>query len=76
MLGVQIVNKENNGKPYGELARIIQRECFERGLVIEVGGRDSGVVRFLPPLIINENQIDTIGQIFADAVKAAEGKVA
>ena len=42
MLGVQIVNKENNGKPYGELARIIQRECFERGLVIEVGGRDSG----------------------------------
>ncbi|MFN8576259.1 MAG: diaminobutyrate--2-oxoglutarate transaminase [Candidatus Sericytochromatia bacterium] len=76
MLGVQIVNKENNGKPYGELARIIQRECFERGLVIEVGGRDSGVVRFLPPLIINENQIDTIGQIFAEAVKAAEGKVA
>lgn len=75
MLGVQIVNNDDNGKPYGELARIIQRECFERGLVIEVGGRNSGVVRFLPPLIINENQVDTIVQIFADAVKAAEGKV-
>lgn len=76
MLGVQIVNKENNNKPYGELARMIQRECFERGLIIEVGGRDSGVVRFLPPLVITEEQVDTVGQIFADAVKAAEGKVA
>ncbi|RZK12092.1 MAG: aminotransferase class III-fold pyridoxal phosphate-dependent enzyme, partial [Flavobacterium sp.] len=45
MLGVEIINRQDNNKPYGELARMIQRECFERGLIIEVGGRFSGVVR-------------------------------
>lgn len=75
MLGVEIINKQDNNKPYGELARMIQRECFLRGLIIEVGGRYSGVVRFLPPLIITEEQIDQVAQIFSEAVKAAEGKI-
>jgi diaminobutyrate-2-oxoglutarate transaminase len=78
MIGVEIVNKTSgvlqNGNPerYEKLARRIQFECFCRGLIIEIGGRQSSVLRFMPPLIITENQINHICEIFKDAVIAAE----
>jgi diaminobutyrate-2-oxoglutarate transaminase len=40
-------------------------------LIIEVGGRHSSVVRFLPPLIITAEQIDEVARIFAKAVTGA-----
>ncbi|WP_094752141.1 diaminobutyrate--2-oxoglutarate transaminase family protein [Psychromonas sp. CD1] len=43
-----------------ELAKQIQRAALERGLIIEIGGRKGAVLRFLPPLIISEVQIDFI----------------
>lgn len=78
MVGVEIVNpngKANHQGIYPQhpmLARQIQAECFCRGLIIELGGRHSSVVRFLPPLIITAAQIDSICEIFQAAVKAAE----
>ncbi len=41
-------------------------------LILELGGRHNSVVRFLPPLIVTAEQIDTIATIFSEAVKAAE----
>jgi len=32
-------------------------ECFERGLIIETAGADGQVLKFLPPLIIEEEQL-------------------
>lgn len=78
MIGVEIVNKASGktraGRPenFGLLARRIQSECFSRGLVIEIGGRQSSVLRFMPPLIITENQVEHICAIFEDALLAAE----
>lgn len=78
MLGVEIVNtasgKLQAGQPerFEKLSRKIQAECFSRGLIIEIGGRQSCVLRFLPPLTINSEQVNHICQIFKDAVIAAE----
>ncbi|HAS28063.1 MAG TPA: diaminobutyrate--2-oxoglutarate transaminase [Dehalococcoidia bacterium] len=36
------------------MARQISKECFCRGLVIELAGADNSVLKFLPPLIIEE----------------------
>jgi diaminobutyrate-2-oxoglutarate transaminase len=78
MIGVEIVNNESgilqNGNPerFEKLARRIQYECFCRGLIIEIGGRQTSVLRFMPPLIINEKQVNHICEIFKDAVVAAE----
>ncbi len=78
MIGVEIVNTKSgflqHGKPerFEKLSRRIQYECFCRGLVIEIGGRQSSVLRFMPPLIINADQVDDICSIFRDAVIAAE----
>ncbi|MBS0180172.1 MAG: diaminobutyrate--2-oxoglutarate transaminase [Nitrospira sp.] len=78
MLGVEIVNRDEPTElpdchpSAPELASKIQYEALRRGLILELGGRHNSVVRFLPPLIVTEEQVDTIAAIFADAVKAAE----
>lgn len=78
MLGVEIINQVSgllqSGKPerFEKLARRIQYECFMRGLIIEIGGRQSSVLRFLPPLIITEEQVNHICRIFKEALLAAE----
>lgn len=53
------------------LASAVQAECLRRGLIVELGGRHGSVVRFLPPLIITEAQIDRVFDIFSLSVRAA-----
>ncbi len=77
MIGVEMVDpnqpQSSNGSypANSELASQIQRECFKRGLILEVGGRHGAVVRFLPPLIITEKQVDEVITIFRQAVQAS-----
>jgi diaminobutyrate-2-oxoglutarate transaminase len=54
-----------------EIASRIQQECFKRGLILEVGGRHGAVVRFLPPLIITQEQLDEVIGIFKEAAAAS-----
>ncbi|MFE6178502.1 diaminobutyrate--2-oxoglutarate transaminase family protein [Streptomyces sp. NPDC056464] len=52
------------------LAAAIQRECLRRGLIVELGGRHSSVVRLLPPLTISDEQAAAVLDRLADAVDA------
>ena len=78
MIGVEIVDQDAPRKnayaplAYPDNARRIQREALRRGLIVELGGRFESVVRFLPPLIVTDQQVDEIVAIFSDAVTAAE----
>ena len=55
--------------------------AFERNLVIETSGADNNVLKFLPPLVIDEDRLRTgleivdqsIGQLIADRKKAFKG---
>jgi diaminobutyrate-2-oxoglutarate transaminase len=77
MIGVEIVDGHGKtnalGQPLADpaLASAIQRKCFQKGLILELGGRHGAVVRFLPPLIITEEQVNTVAGIFAEAVREA-----
>ncbi|MBN8233782.1 aspartate aminotransferase family protein [Halobacillus kuroshimensis] len=77
MIGAEIVDpagKESKWGSFpgdGRLASRIQKECFDRGLILEVGGRHGAVVRFLPPLIITKEQVEEVTDIFRKAVEAA-----
>ncbi|MFI7409809.1 diaminobutyrate--2-oxoglutarate transaminase family protein [Streptomyces sp. NPDC049627] len=53
-----------------DLAAAIQQECLRRGLIIEIGGRHSSVVRLLPPLTISDEQAAAVLDRLADAVDA------
>jgi diaminobutyrate-2-oxoglutarate transaminase len=54
-----------------ELAADVQRECLRRGLIVELGGRHSSVVRLLPPLTLTDEQASAVLDRLADALAAA-----
>ncbi|WP_136477406.1 aspartate aminotransferase family protein [Pseudomonas sp. DG56-2] len=77
MLGVELVDpasaKDAQGHPAAcaRLAPLVQRECLKRGLILELGGRQGAVVRFLPPLVITAEQVDEVAVRFERALGAA-----
>jgi len=77
MLGVEFVdideepNPQGHYPPDGDLAERVQAEAFDRGLIIETGGRDGATARFLPPLVISRGQVDEVADIFHRSVRAA-----
>ncbi|MFI0901967.1 diaminobutyrate--2-oxoglutarate transaminase family protein [Streptomyces sioyaensis] len=77
MLGVEIVDRDADADAHGarpadpRLAAAVQHACLDRGLIVELGGRHSAVVRLLPPLTITDEQADAILDRLADAITAA-----
>ncbi|MBD0707710.1 aspartate aminotransferase family protein [Streptomyces sp. CBMA291] len=78
MTGVELVDPDATGPddpvPPADpaLALAVQRECLARGLIVELGGRHSAVVRLLPPLTLTDEQATAVLDRFADALAAAE----
>ncbi|MEU4209078.1 diaminobutyrate--2-oxoglutarate transaminase family protein [Streptomyces sp. NPDC026206] len=50
------------------LAAAVQQECLRRGLIVELGGRHSCVVRLLPPLTITDEQAEAVLDRLCDAI--------
>jgi diaminobutyrate-2-oxoglutarate transaminase len=77
MIGVEIVDPRGQQDRLGhypqsgELAAKIQQRCFQNGLIIELGGRRSAVMRFLPPLTITEREAAEVLAIFDKSVLEA-----
>ena len=55
----------------GTLAKQIKLSCLSHGLIVETGGRHGAVLRFLPPLTINEDEVAAVLSRFQKAVAAA-----
>ncbi|WP_370531533.1 diaminobutyrate--2-oxoglutarate transaminase family protein [Streptomyces hydrogenans] len=78
MIGVELVDPEAAGPDDAvppaapALARAVRQECLARGLIVELGGRHSAVVRLLPPLTLTDEQATAVLDRFADALAAAE----
>jgi diaminobutyrate-2-oxoglutarate transaminase len=79
MVAIEIV--DINARPdsrgsyptFFKLARAIQFECFRRGLIIELGGRDDSTVRLLPPLNITLDQASQVITILGEALRHCAG---
>ncbi|MFJ6855704.1 diaminobutyrate--2-oxoglutarate transaminase family protein [Streptomyces sp. NPDC091271] len=83
MIGIELVDPEadpltvtaESGSappPDPALAAAVQQECLRRGLIVELGGRHSAVVRLLPPLTLTDEQATAVVDRLADALRAAE----
>jgi diaminobutyrate-2-oxoglutarate transaminase len=76
MLGVEFVEPDADWQgagrhaPDDDFATAVQAECFDRGLIIELSGRESATARFLPPLVVSNEQVDDIAAVFTEAVAA------
>lgn len=77
MLGVELVDPVSDCDRLGvhaaapELARAVRRECLERGLIVEVGGRHDSVVRLLPSLLISELDAARVVETLSESVFAS-----
>lgn len=69
MLGMEIVDptaeRDALGHPPADSqrARALHQACLKHGLILELGGRFGATVRFLPPLIITEAEVDYVAEI-------------
>jgi len=78
MLGVEVVKSSTHSARApqdGALAAAIQRAAFANGLLIETGGRNSAVLRFLPPLILTKNDVGIIlDRLETSVIQAKKGR--
>ncbi|MET8745121.1 MULTISPECIES: diaminobutyrate--2-oxoglutarate transaminase family protein [unclassified Streptomyces] len=79
MIGIELVDPDAEAPgdspeppPAPALAAAVQQECLRRGLIVELGGRHSTVVRLLPPLTLTDEQATAVVDRLADALAAAE----
>jgi diaminobutyrate-2-oxoglutarate transaminase len=72
MLGVEMVEDKESKKPSEYLADKVRKECYERGLLIEIGGHYNNVARFLPPLVITKELAETGVSIFEEVIRTVE----
>lgn len=78
MSGVEIVHDDGQtdslGRPKTDAvrARRFQQACLKHGLILELGGRFGATVRLLPPLIVQEYEIDLIMEIMHRAAQASD----
>jgi diaminobutyrate-2-oxoglutarate transaminase len=70
MLGIELVDPLT-GEPDGDAARTVQRAALERGLILEVGGRQDAVVRMLPPLNVTRTTLVQAFEILDAALQEA-----
>ena len=72
LLGVEIVKDRTTKTPAPELANLICKEAFKRGLfILNMGSYGGKVLRVAPPLIITQEQVDTIVELLDESMKAA-----
>jgi diaminobutyrate-2-oxoglutarate transaminase len=72
MLGIEFVKDKETKEPAPEMAAQVRRLCHQKGLLIEIGGHDFNVARFIPPLVLTKELARTGVEIFADSVKEME----
>jgi diaminobutyrate-2-oxoglutarate transaminase len=76
MIGIELVRDRDTKEPWPQMAAQIRTECFQRGVIIEVGGHFGNVARFLPPLVISRALLLSGIEIFVESVRAAEQALA
>jgi 4-aminobutyrate aminotransferase len=71
-LGLMIGNefRDGDGKPDPVTAAAAQQEAARRGLLLLTCGAWGQVVRFIPALVVNPDQVDEAAGIWADTVSA------
>jgi diaminobutyrate-2-oxoglutarate transaminase len=72
MLGIELVIDKASKEPAPDFAQKVRTSCHQKGLLVEIGGHHSNVVRFLPPLILTEELAKKGTEIFADSIREVE----
>lgn len=74
-LGLMIGNefRDSDGNPDGGTAAAVQQEAARRGLLLLTCGAWSQVVRFIPALVVSEQDVEEAVGLWSDAVRSVVG---
>ncbi len=59
------------GQPDKEAAKAVQQACLKRNLLLLTCGTYENVIRWIPPLIVTEGQIEDAVRVFREALGEA-----
>ncbi|MCJ7507612.1 MAG: acetyl ornithine aminotransferase family protein [candidate division Zixibacteria bacterium] len=72
MIGIELVKSKKTKEPAGEYAEEVMQQCFRNGLMLLTCGQSG--VRFIPPLIIDEETADRGMDIFEKVISKINHK--
>lgn len=58
MIGIELVSDRSSKTPASEEAKKVRDNCLSQGLLIGLGGVFNNVLRFQPPLVIAQDQLE------------------
>ncbi len=67
MIGIELVDADGNPAP--ELFKKIQNYALEKGLILISCGLYGNNIRFIPPLIVEKEDLDKAVDIIEEALK-------
>ncbi len=67
MIGVELVRDRTTKEPAVSQRNSVIQECFQKGLLLL--GCGTSTVRFCPPLVIDESDVDTAIEIFGEVLR-------
>ena len=75
MVGVELVDRERLDardvpEPATARAAEVLRALLDEGVLAEIGGRGNATIRFLPPLVIEPDDVDRVAEAFGRALRA------
>lgn len=74
MVAMELVKDRQAKSPAKEAVAEIVKECWKNGLIGLSAGINSNVLRFLPPLVITEEQLDTGLDILEASIQTVKKK--
>ena len=67
-IGVELIDED--GRQNAEMVKAVQTSCYEQGVLVWKAGRENGVLRLLPPLVMTDEQAETGLDIITDALES------
>lgn len=72
MIGVEFVRPGPAREPWGDRAKAMRREMFQRGLLMHTCGPHDQVLRYIAPLVIEDELIDRGFAVFEESLTALD----
>lgn len=72
-IGIELVRDPETREPDAQLLSEVRKQGFKNGIFFGVGGTAKNVLKIKPPLIINQDEADTVLERFRMSLKTALG---
>lgn len=70
MLAIELVQDAKTKAPHPDAAKALTKHCYERGVITLSAGTFSNCLRFLPPLVISDEQLAEALAVVEDGLAA------